>query len=216
MTLITDIEKGIVKVPQFQRDFVWTREKTAKLIDSIAKGFPIGTSILWKTEEQLRVVRNIGNAKLPATPKGDYVHHVLDGQQRLTSLYATVRGLEVSREERVDNFREIYLDLAAQDDEMIAVVDKEGRDEHSLVRVVDLIEGGLKFLSEFPEQYHLRIDELKKRFEGYSFSAVLIKDAHLDVATEIFTRINVTGQPLSPFEIMVAKTFDTSFAERIS
>lgn len=208
MTLLADIEKGIIKIPQFQRDFVWNREKSAKLIDSIAKGFPVGTFILWKTKEQLRVVRNIGNAKLPTTPKGDYVHHVLDGQQRLTSLYATVRGLDVKREERVDKFGEIYLDLTAKDDDPIAVVDKEGRDERTLVRVVDLIQGGLKFLSAFPEEYHGRLDELKKRFESYAFSTVLIKDAPLDVATEIFTRINVTGQPLSPFEIMVAKTFD--------
>ncbi|MBK7672629.1 MAG: DUF262 domain-containing protein [bacterium] len=210
MALLTEIDKGVIKIPQFQRDFVWPREKSARLIDSIAKGFPIGTFILWKTKEELRSVRNIGDAQLPATPKGDYVQHVLDGQQRLTSLYATVRGLKVARDERVDDFSDIYLDLAAAEDDDIAIVDRNGRDENALIKVVDLMRGGLQFLAAYPPQYHRRLDELKTRFESYSFSTVLIKDAPIDVATEIFTRINVTGQPLSPFEIMVAKTFDVT------
>jgi Protein of unknown function DUF262 len=45
-TLISDIDKGIIKIPQFQRNFVWSLEESAKLIDSIIKGYPIGTFIL--------------------------------------------------------------------------------------------------------------------------------------------------------------------------
>ena len=85
-TLFSDIEKGIIKVPQFQRDFVWSREKSAKLIDSVIKGYPIGTFIIWKTKETLRTVRNIGGIEFPETPKGDFVEYVLDGQQRITSI----------------------------------------------------------------------------------------------------------------------------------
>ena len=48
--LISDIERGVVKVPKFQRDFVWDIEQTAKLLDSILKGYPIGTFILWETD----------------------------------------------------------------------------------------------------------------------------------------------------------------------
>ena len=43
--LFADIDTGRIKVPMFQRDFVWTKEQTSKLIDSIIKGFPIGTFI---------------------------------------------------------------------------------------------------------------------------------------------------------------------------
>ncbi|HSU68500.1 MAG TPA: DUF262 domain-containing protein, partial [Tepidisphaeraceae bacterium] len=67
--LLHEIEKGLLKVPQFQREFVWSREKSAALIDSILRGYPIGTFILWKTKESLRAIRNIGNAKLPTTPE---------------------------------------------------------------------------------------------------------------------------------------------------
>ena len=67
--LMSEIEKGIIKIPQFQRDFVWTKEKSAKLLDSILKGYPIGTFILWKTKESLRFVRNLGQADLPETSR---------------------------------------------------------------------------------------------------------------------------------------------------
>ncbi len=51
-----------------------------------------------------------------------------------------------------------------------------------------------------------RLQTYQKRLHTYQFSVILIQDAPIDVATEVFTRINVTGKPLSVFEIMVAKT----------
>lgn len=68
--LISDIEKGQIKIPQFQRDFVWDIKKSSKLMDSVIKGYPIGTFIFWKTKERLRSVRNLGNFKLPEPPRG--------------------------------------------------------------------------------------------------------------------------------------------------
>ena len=205
---MADIEKGLIKIPQFQRDFVWRKDKSARLIDSIIKGFPIGTFILWKTKESLRTVREIGGAILPPTPKGDYVQHVLDGQQRLTSLYSSIKGLKVKREDRTDDFSELYIDLAAEDDGESVLVDSTDKDPATIVSVHDLLNADLEFLTSFPKHFHKRLSNYKQRIEGYSFSVVLVKDAPLDVATEIFTRINVSGKPLSVFEIMVAKTFD--------
>ena len=57
--LISDIEKGQIKIPQFQREFVWDMQKSANLMDSIIKGYPIGTFIFWKTKERLRSVRDV-------------------------------------------------------------------------------------------------------------------------------------------------------------
>ena len=96
--LIVDIEKGQIKIPQFQRDFVWELTKSANLMDSIIKGYPIGTFIFWKTKERLRSVRNIGGVELPESLSGDYIHFVLDGQQRLTSLFASLKGLKIKRD----------------------------------------------------------------------------------------------------------------------
>ena len=90
--LIADIDKGGIKIPQFQREFVWTKQKSAELLDSVLKGYPIGTFILWKTKEELRAVRNIGGWELPKPRKGEYSLYILDGQQRLTSLSRCCEG----------------------------------------------------------------------------------------------------------------------------
>ena len=71
--LISNIEQGQIKIPQFQRKFVWSIEETAGLIDSILKGYPIGTFIIWETNDRLRSVRNIGNFQFPDTPDGHTV-----------------------------------------------------------------------------------------------------------------------------------------------
>lgn len=208
-SLMSDIEKGVTKIPQFQRDFVWTKEKSAKLLDSVVKGYPIGTFIFWKTKEELRALRNLGGVDLPATPDGDYIQYVLDGQQRLTSLFASLKGLTIVRDDYEDDFSEFYLDLEAQEDEPIVLTAAADRDHHQVIKLHDLLYGKLRDLTAYPEHLQDKIQFYKERIAAYQFSAVLIKDAPIDVATEIFTRLNVSGKPLSVFEIMVAKTFDS-------
>ncbi len=95
--LFTDIESGEIKIPQFQRDFVWSLQSSATLLDSIVKGYPVGTFIFWATRERLRSVRNLGKFTLPTAREGDLVSYVLDGQQRLTSLFAILNGLSIAR-----------------------------------------------------------------------------------------------------------------------
>jgi hypothetical protein len=207
--LISDIEKGQIKIPQFQREFVWNIEKSANLMDSIIKGYPIGTFIFWKTKERLRSVRDIGSFNLPPPIKGDFVNFVLDGQQRLTSLFASLKGLKIDRgNDKVDDYSNMYIDLNAKDDEQIVLIDVTNKKETEYIKINDLLYGGLVLLASFPQEYLLLLEEYKKRIESYLFSIILIQDAPLDIATEIFTRINVGGKPLSLFEIMVAKTFD--------
>ena len=209
--LISDIEKGMIKIPQFQRDFVWTKQKSAMLLDSIIKGYPIGTFILWKTKESLRSVRDLGDAKLPETPPGDFIQYVLDGQQRITSIFASLQGLKIERDGgAIDDFGQIFIDLKASDDSEIVIIDASGKDPKTVVRVVDLINAPLSFLFAYPEAFHARLDELRTRIKNYAFSTVLLREAPINVATEVFTRINVSGNPLTVFQIMVAKTFDAT------
>jgi len=207
-SLINDIETGSIKIPQFQRDFVWSKQKSAKLLDSIVKGYPIGTFILWKTRESLRSVRNIGGAQLPPTPAGDVTQYVLDGQQRLTSLFASLKGLQVTRESKTEDFSEMYIDLLASEGDDIVIIDISGKSQDDVIKLRDLLYGGLTLLAAYPPTHLPKIEQYKTRIESYAFSAVLLKDAPINVATEVFTRLNVGGKPLSVFEIMVAKTFD--------
>jgi len=208
-TLINDIEKGQIKIPQFQREFVWELRRCARLVDSIVKGYPIGTLIFWKTKERLRSIRNIGGCNLPEPPEGDFVEYVLDGQQRLTALFASLKGLKVERDDhKTDDFSEMYIDLEAKENDQIVIMDISSKEEKSVIRITDLLYGGLSSLAKYPDRYHKKLDEYKEQMVSYNYSTIQVREAPIDIATEIFTRINVGGKPLTLFEIMVAKTFE--------
>ena len=115
--LFTGIDTGKIRIPQFQRDFVWSKQQTAKLIDSIIKGFPIGTFILWETTDSMRSYRNIGNADLPEPRPGDRVQYVLDGQQRITSLYAVQKGLIQTLDNKEIDYKDICINLDVDPEE---------------------------------------------------------------------------------------------------
>ena len=208
--LISEIEKGQIKIPQFQRNFVWIIEKSANLIDSIIKGYPIGTFIFWRTTERLRSVRNIGNQELPEPKAGESVDYVLDGQQRLTSIYACLKGLAIKREgnKKSDDFSKIYINLESKEDEKIVITEIDEENKENYISILVLLTGDFTVLGNYDLNYHEKIKLYKKRIESYQYSVIQVNGAPIDIATEIFTRINVGGKHLSLFEIMVAKTFD--------
>lgn len=206
--LLSQIENGTIKIPQFQRDFVWTRAKSAALLDSIVKGYPVGTFIFWHTNEHLRTVRSIGNTRFKDKSGGDYFDYVLDGQQRLTSLYAAVKGMKVLRGDgKVDDFSQIFVNLEANEHDDIVTSDIPD-EEGTYIQPTELLGGQLKLAQKFDSKYWPVLELHAEAFTTYSFPVVAVSDAEIDVATEIFTRINVGGKPLTPFEIMVAKTYD--------
>ncbi len=207
--LFTDIDTGRIKIPQFQRDFVWDKRQTARLIDSLIKGFPIGTFIFWKTKDTLREVRNIGNITLPETPEGEFVYYVLDGQQRITSLYAVRKGIRITRQGKTVDYHDIVIDLEADPDSDESVVFAQPLDDRTTISVYELLNGSLtSLLSKYSPEHLEKIEIYQKRLKGYDFSAIEIANYPIDIACEVFTRINTGGTPLSLFEIMVAKTYD--------
>jgi hypothetical protein len=206
--LFSNINEGRIKIPQFQRDFVWGKEQTAQLIDSIIKGFPIGTFILWKTQEELRHIKNIGNVSLPDVPKGESVQYILDGQQRITSLYAVWKGLRITIDGDEVDYKDISIDLSKEinADERVVVVEPPEDTPH--ISVHKLLNGSI---TELVDQYRdelSKIEVYKARLTGYDFSTIMISNYPIDIACEIFTRINTGGTELTLFEIMVAKTYD--------
>lgn len=208
-SLLNNIESGRIKIPQFQREYVWEKKAASQLLDSIAKGFPIGTFILWETQEELRSVRNIGNHLLPDTPVGHIAQYVLDGQQRITSLYTCFKGLSINKNGKTEDFSDIYLDLEAEEDGEIVTIDYEMGKPTRYIKIYDLLYGKISTLAKiYTEEGLEKIDFYKARFTSYQFSSVVLKNAPLEVATEVFTRLNVGGKTLTLFEIMVAKTYD--------
>jgi len=209
--LISEIQKGQIKVPKFQRNFVWSLDKTAKLLDSILKGYPIGTFILWETNERLNDIKNIGNLELPPIPDDIKVQYVLDGQQRITSPYAAFLGAKIQKEaeKKITDYSNIYVDLDGDienNDNQIVVSEKP---EGAFITLHKLLNA--KY-SELRENYSTneidKIQEYKEAFTTYDFSTIVLRKEDIDSAIEVFTRINTGGQTLTLFEIMSAKTYD--------
>ena len=59
--LIEQIQAGNIRIPAFQRGFVWDADRVAFLMDSIYKGYPFGTAIVWRTKKRLRTERQLGD-----------------------------------------------------------------------------------------------------------------------------------------------------------
>ena len=219
--LFTDIDEGRIMIPQFQRDFVWAKAQTATLIDSILKGFPIGTFILWKTNDRLRHMRNIGNIKVKEPRSGDPVQYVLDGQQRITSLYAVRKGARITRDGREIDYKDIAISLTIDLNDDDEIVFEQALDEHECISVFRLLNATVEELyKDHGVSFLNKISKYKQKLEGYDFSTVVIDEYPIDIACEVFTRINTSGKELTLFEIMVAKTFDRDrdfdLAERYS
>jgi hypothetical protein len=88
-SLISNIEQGVIALPDLQRPFVWEDTKVRDLLDSLFVGFPVGTLVFWHTSND-KDARALGSERpgLQATTL------VIDGQQRLTSLYVVIRGVD--------------------------------------------------------------------------------------------------------------------------
>ncbi|HOW15143.1 DUF262 domain-containing protein [Methanosarcina sp.] len=85
-TILDHIDSGHMALPEFQRGYVWNRDQVRGLFDSLYRGHPIGGLLVWATESKTAVHR--GDGPLAA----GVVKLLLDGQQRITSLYGVVRG----------------------------------------------------------------------------------------------------------------------------
>ena len=212
--LISEIQKGIIKIPKFQREFVWSIEKTAKLLDSILKGYPIGTFILWQTDERINDIKNVGNLEIPPTPEGTKVQYVLDGQQRITSLYAAYLGAEIQKtgEKKITDYHDIVVNLDKDingNDNQVISAEPLGEKYLSLNEVLNFSFSKAKALSDkFSEDELELVDSYSTAFKTYEFSTVVLRKEDIDSAIEVFTRINTGGQTLTLFEIMAAKTYD--------
>ena len=90
--LVKYIELGDIGLPDIQRPFVWNNVKVRDLFDSMYRGYPVGYLLLWQNGQADD--RTIGVETKQKPPK----LVIVDGQQRLTSLYAVIRGVPYAAE----------------------------------------------------------------------------------------------------------------------
>jgi hypothetical protein len=77
---------GDILLPKFQRAFVWEKKQILRLLDSVNRGYPIGSVLLWQSRQELRSENSLADLPIKL-PKPDYpVNYLLDGQQRLSTI----------------------------------------------------------------------------------------------------------------------------------
>lgn len=202
--IIKCITDGEYRIPRFQRDFVWDIKKSAALLDSIFKGFPISSVILWKTKNELSEIRDFGGIKIPGRDTGRYISYVIDGQQRLTSLYFSLMGLKTGSG---SDFSEMCISLIAEPGEQLvfeSLPKDASKDDYVILR--DLYNASA--LSGPHPQKRLEYYQILLQ---YTISVIEIDDENLQLeeVIEIFERLNLGGKKLNLFSIIAARSYVT-------
>ncbi|MFT3807266.1 DUF262 domain-containing protein [Arenimonas sp.] len=212
--LVEQIHRGQVRIPAFQRGFVWDPDHVAYLMDSIYKRFPFGSLLFWRTREQLKADRKLGPFLLP-DPQADYpIDYVLDGQQRVTSLFGTFQT-EI-QPENWDGWKQVYFDFEAnaspQEPQFQALADGEADPARYFpLRVLfDTVE--FRRATEGMGQNRLRIvDDLQTRFREAQIPVQLSDLENKAAVAIIFERINRQGVPLDTLQLLSAWTWSDDF-----
>ncbi|WP_414837406.1 DUF262 domain-containing protein [Candidatus Nanosalina sp. VS9-1] len=204
--IVQNMEKGIYRIPQFQREYVWDRTEVVDLLDSVYHHFPIGSFFLWKApKDKWGFFRRIEDLDQPdidsmAVPE---INFVLDGQQRLTSLYAVLKGKDFGG----TDYSRIVFDL---DKEEFKVAD--GKASH-LVKVSEIWNDKkrIEIINELEGERQEALLECRDRLKDYPISTISVDSGDLDEVIDIFERINQKGTRLGRFDIVNANVWDEDF-----
>jgi hypothetical protein len=198
--------QGRVRVPHFQRDFRWGRQDVARLFDSVVRGYPIGSLLLWVRRAPAQEL-TLGTLVIDA-PATDSAYWVVDGQQRITSLANALHP---------DGSKSPQFALA-YDLRVGAFVPGAGQEDPWQVPlpVIFDLQGVLRWFSQRPEiADHLeQATAVTKRLRQFKVPAYLVRQEDEAILRDIFDRMNNYGKRLSRAEIFSA-LFAGSEAESV-
>ena len=207
--ILDQIDLGAIALPEFQRGYVWNRDQVRGLMQSLYLGHPVGSLLVWVTPTQAANTR--GGKELPP----GYVKLLLDGQQRVTSLYGLVRGKAPDFFEGNEcAFTDLRFHLG---DEVFSFYQPlKMRDDPLWVDVTELLQRGAgvvfqRFVTD-PE-YADRVSEFLDRLNRINqiketdlhIEEVTGEDKTIDVVVDIFNRVNSGGTKLSKGDLALAK-----------
>lgn len=211
--LIHDIQMGEIGLPEIQRPFVWGNNKVRDLFDSMYKGFPVGYLLFW--------ANGVGNGhRQIGTGDKQKVARLLivDGQQRLTSLYAVLNGVPVLKEDYTEN----RINIAFRPlDQKFVVTDAAIRKNPEYIPDISVLwsqdisrrQYEKKFFERLrlarevseEEEYNLSeaIDQLYD-LQNYPFTALeLSTTVDEEQVAEVFVRINSQGKTLNQADFIL-------------
>lgn len=204
---IDDISQGNIQIPAFQRDFVWTQKDKLELFDSLKRGYPIGSILLWKPGEQYGYIEKFGPFRIPAPTESRT--YILDGFQRLSTLFGCLVNphkaqLAYDEQEWRREYALCY-DLASEE----FFFPRSHQPAPPQVYVYQLVDT-FEFLSysrklsqeiddaEQVDAYVQRAQQLSTTLLDFRIAYIEISGGSIEDAVDIFARINSRGTPISP------------------
>ena len=208
--LIDELESGKIKVPMFQRDYEWEKSKIVMLLNSIYLQYPIGTFFLWIAPPAyntfIRTIDDLPETNTNQANKNQF-QFILDGQQRLLSLFRTFRGL---KSDGID-YGQICFNPARKKFKVPRLKnEKYNFPAYKLISITDFHE-----VEKQLDADSVRIADswrhARKRLLEYPVSVVKTLNYEVDDVVEIFERINQGGKRLSSFDLIHATTWSVDF-----
>ncbi|HEY2140971.1 MAG TPA: DUF262 domain-containing protein [Solirubrobacteraceae bacterium] len=212
--LIEGVGAGQIRIPAFQRDFVWEPHRIALFIDSIYKGYPFGSLLFWRASELLKHERQLGPYELPPLREDYPIDYVLDGQQRVTSMFASFQtGLP---RPPADEWTDIYFDYQVetdpQDSSFFALKGDEATPDRFFPISVLFDSAGYRQATERVDQAFLaHIDDLQSRIKEAQIPVEVLRTDDRAKVAIVFERINHQGVPLDTLQLLTAWTWSEDF-----
>ncbi|MDD6087814.1 MAG: DUF262 domain-containing protein [Desulfovibrionaceae bacterium] len=206
--ILSHIDNGYMALPKFQRGYVWNRDQVKTLFDSLYRRHPIGGLLVWVTESSSAEHRG-DNTLAPGMVK-----LLLDGQQRMTSLYGVIRGQAPAFFEGNDKaFTDLQFNMETEEFSFYQPV--KMKDNPFWINVTQLMIGGNDKLGEWLSkpalipQFTLFIGRLSRLLGikeiDLHIEEITGPDKTLDVVVDIFNRVNSGGTKLSKGDLALAK-----------
>ena len=213
---IQKVLDGNLRIPAFQRGFVWDGERVAYLMDSIFKGYPFGALILWRTKEQLRSEKTLGPFQLPEKDPDYPIDYVLDGQQRLTSIFGVFQTELVPDPHEDVSWTHVYYDFEAGDDLQDSRFVVLTQDEATRPRYfpIGTFFDSVSYRSETRDLIEDRvkeIDDVQSKFQELQIPTQTFETDDRGKVAIVFERVNRMGVELDTFQLLSAWTWSEDF-----
>jgi hypothetical protein len=211
-TILDHIDNGYMALPEFQRGYVWNRDQVRSLFDSLYRRHPVGGLLVWATESRKAAHR--GKGLLAA----GIVKLLLDGQQRITSLYGVARGKPPRFfDGNGQAFTGLYFHLDSEIFRFYQPI--KMKDDPLWIDVTELMKNGqtghenlVERLAENPDigtkavKYSGRISKILGILDiDLHAEEITGEDKTLDVVVDIFNMVNSGGTKLSKGDLALAK-----------
>lgn len=196
--LVGLVWRGAIRIPHFQRDFRWAWEDVRRLFDSILRGYPVGSLLLWTRSAPAAHLR-LGALEIEA-PESNNAYWVVDGQQRLTAL-----ANALSPQSQGDPRFALAYNLKSRE----LVKPPQSREAHMVpLPVLFNLQEILKWFASEPllSEYLDDATAVTRTLRQFEIPAYLVEEDDVEVLQDIFDRMNNYGKRLKRAEVFAALT----------